>query len=113
MLQEQGKPTPLDEAPKFDAEEVWFIDAFNRLDKCRPPRMFGNAYIPVPLSEYVAYFSLFEPLYELDTTLDILQHIDIKVFEVVSQAIEAKAKQTKTKFAKPEKEEVPLRMGPK
>jgi hypothetical protein len=107
----------LDEAPAFDLEEAWFINAFNRLDKSRPPRIQGNHYIPIPISEYLAYFTLFPPVYEVDTTLEILQDIDEKVYGETIKKYASKNRK-KTKFSAdnatdPQSEPMPTRIGPK
>lgn len=109
-LREKGKPTPLDDAPLFDLEEEWFINAFQRLDNSRPQALLGQGFVPIPISEYLAYFKMFEPVYEIDTTLDILQKIDFDVCTKINQANALKRKTAKTKF---NNSEDIIRMGPK
>lgn len=97
----------MDEAPEFDIEEEWFIHAYRRLDKSRPPNPNGGGLYPIPISEYCAFFNLFPPLYEIDTTIDILQYMDQEVTEFLSK----KQKAGKQKFKEPS-EEKPNRFGP-
>lgn len=74
MMQGKGIPTPLDIKPEilpYDYE--WYVTTYNKLQLSRP---ISDVYIPIPMTEYVAYFQVYDTLDRLSDDVDVLVSFD-------------------------------------
>lgn len=83
-MQEQGKPTPLDEEPAFntdDYESIWLITVYLELSKSRPVSEFMS---PIPLNDVISYIRLFYGDFELDLRIKMVTDLDVRFINYIN-----------------------------
>lgn len=74
MLADKGHRTPLDVRPYFPETFDWYINTHTRLTASQSSNGFGIN--PIPYSEYLAYFQIYEPLSTLVNDIEILRRMN-------------------------------------
>ena len=73
-MQGKGITTPLDIKPEIIPDDyTWYVTTFNDLQISRP---VAEIYAPIPMSEYVAYFQVFDNLDSMQEDLKVLIGFD-------------------------------------
>lgn len=73
-MAEKGFSTPLDIRPQnLPLDYNWYVTAFSRLHYSR---QVAEIVVNIPISEYVAYFHVYEPLESIQDDIEILMEFD-------------------------------------
>jgi len=74
MMQGKGIPTPLDIKPEIIPQDYeWYVTTYNKIQLSRP---IADVYVPLPMTEYVAYFTVYDTLDNLPDDIDVLVSFD-------------------------------------
>jgi len=87
-LQKQGKSTPLDIKIERDLVTDWFISSFLILSNARSSNGYGPN--PLTIADIVSYFSIKEPIFEVNLTLRVIQHLDTEYLDFLFKKEKAK-----------------------
>ena len=69
-LQEQGKPSPLDDIPSLSEVSSWYLDVFRILHSGR------QELNPIPFQDIISYFEHFDIIGSKEEFVEIIQSLD-------------------------------------
>lgn len=91
-MREQGRKTPLDIRPPAPSDYQWYLGTFYRL---YGSRSFGERIGYIQYSEFLAYFSIYPPLDDVQSDVEILHSFDVKFIKQQNERIELERKRAK------------------